>query len=272
VTASFRFAFPCNLKKERRNLGKRKRAEEKKNQGHLYKMSSPTVDAFFNRLGSIVTIGFLTIWILATVGFIYIDIEDSDWNLFETFLSISLFTYLIFRMIVASTNTKPDSIVYRLTTAHRRSRRGALAVLVCACSWIYGLFFKLLMLFLVNSYCIVIFSAHLYPNVFDILDEVAQLDSESPGSGIEVPNARYGRTFNKEEYFDAIEKMKEEVDFDPIQSLGWIPPRILVCCFALLWFSCSTLTLYVLRLCWKSIRVAFGPSSSPSAPPKTHVV
>ncbi|KAJ6000777.1 hypothetical protein N7481_001186 [Penicillium waksmanii] len=236
-------------------------------------MSSPTVDAFFNRLGSIVTIGFLTIWILATIGFIYIDVEGSDWNLFETFLSISLFTYLIFRMIVACTNTKLDSIVYRLTTAHRRSRRGALAVLVCACSWIYGLFFKILTLFLVNGFCIMMLSAHLYPDLFDQLDELSLPDSESPGSGIEVQNARYrSARYNKQEYFDAIEQMKMEADFDPVQALGWIPLRILLCCFALLWFSCCTLTLYVLRLCWKSIRVAFGPSSSPSTPPKTHVV
>ncbi|CAI7629125.1 unnamed protein product [Penicillium pancosmium] len=194
-------------------------------------MSSPTVDAFFNRLGSIVTIGFLTIWILVTVGFIYIDIEDSSWLLFETLLSISLFTYLIFRMIVACTNTNPDSIVYRLTTAHRRSRRGALAVLVCACSWIYGLFFKLMALFLVNSFCIMIFSAHLYPDFFDQMEEVSLPDPESPGSGVEVQNAGY--RFKKKDYFDAMEQMKEEVGFDPIQAFGWIPPRILLCCFAL---------------------------------------
>lgn len=173
-------------------------------------------------------------------------------------------------MIVACTNTKPDSIVYRLTTAHRRSRRGALAVLVCGCSWIYGLFFKLLMLFLVNCFFIMTFSAHLYPEFFDRMEEVSLPDSESPSSGVEVQNARY--RFNKKEYFDAMEHMKEEAGFDPIQALGWIPPRVLSCCFALVWFSCCTLTLYILRLCWKSIRVAFGPSSSPSAPPKTHVV
>lgn len=236
-------------------------------------MSSPTVDAFFNRLGSTVTIGFLSIWILAAVGFIYIDLEDSKWNFFHIFLSISLFAYLIFRMIVACTNTNPDSIVYRLTTAHRHSRRGALAVLVWACSWIYGLSLKFLTLFLINTFCVMIFSAHLYPETFDYLDGVSLPESENPGSSVEVPKPRYrGDLISKQEFLDSIEEMKTEAGFDPVQSLGWIPPRILLCCVALGWFAFSTLALYVFRLCWKSIKVAFGPASSPSAQPKSHVV
>jgi uncharacterized membrane protein len=236
-------------------------------------MSSPTVDAFFNRLGSIVTIGFLTVWILAAVGFIYIHIRHPARNFFDILLSTSLLTYLIFRMVVACTNTNPDSMVYRLTTAHRRSRRGALAVLVCACSWVYSLFFRLLTLFLVNFLCIIMFSAHLYPEAFDNLEGTPLPGLESSGSDIELQKARYSHgRLSKEEYFDSLEKLKKEVDFDPIQTFGWIPPRVLICCFALVWFACSTLMLYIVRLCWKSTRVAFGPSSSLPAPPKSHVV
>lgn len=229
-------------------------------------MSSPTLDIFFNRLGTTVTTGFLTLWITATLGFVVIEFLEPGWEIIDRTLCITLLAYLISRMIVACFNTKSDSIVYRLTTAHRHSRRGAFAVLLCACAWIYELFFKILVMAMMSFYSAVAFFAHLHPDFFDRLkDKVNALDGEIE-YGYKPP------TMSSEEFATAMKEFKEEVGFDPVTVFGWIPHRILLCCFALAWFSVATLALYILRLIWKSFKGAFGPASTPPAPRKSHVV
>ncbi|KAJ5179870.1 hypothetical protein N7492_003080 [Penicillium capsulatum] len=63
-----------------------------------------------------------------------------------------------------------------------------------------------------------------------------------------------------------IDEFKEKAGVDPRELFKWIPPKALVYFTILLWANLGVLSLYVLRISWKSIKGVFGslPSSGKS--------
>lgn len=232
---------------------------------------SPTVEAFFNRLHSTNTIAFLALWILTTTFFCVMDFQELKIYYFEALVSVSSLTYLICRMIVACSKTpRPDSMVYRLTTSHRRSRRSGLAMLVVTCVWAYQLFYKIITMVVVNMTAAAMLFAHFYPGALEKVNAATQkqaLQHDSIHGTDLAENWDLAAT---------LEELKVEMDFDAVRLFGWIPVPILLFCDALLWLALSSLALYVWHLLWSSIKLAFGPSRSSSshtpASSKTHVV
>lgn len=193
----------------------------------------------------------LTIWTATALGFAAMDIVNANRQLIEPLASISLFTYLSCRLIVA---LKPDddaqnahpSLAHLVTTAHRRSPQGAIAMLIFSCTWLYELAHKsMIMIFMTIFGGVITMAIHSEPWEME--------DTTSPSSESDAQETALAK----------IDDFKANVGFDPTALFRCIPPKALVYFVVLVWVNFGSLGLYVLRLAMRSMRAVFGSSLTP---------
>ncbi|KAJ6032123.1 hypothetical protein N7540_002855 [Penicillium herquei] len=223
---------------------------------------SPTFTTLVIRAHKTITIGMFGLWIAAALGFMKIDflmMDENKWEFLDLCLSTSLLTWLVCRLIVTvRKDIWGGSLVYRLGSAHRRqSRLDALVLFLFACGWIFEVLWKLMVMVWLTLLGGAVYAFHIYGDAIAELDENDQAELD----------------FNLPEALENMEKFKENMGFDPAQTFGWIPPKIMVSCLVLAWISSSTLSFYVVRVCWKSLKVIFRLPSEESAAsaPKLYV-
>lgn len=225
---------------------------------------SPTLVSLGLRAHNAITVGFLSLWVTVALGFAALDFVAFDWSFVNPMLSLSLLTYLICRLIAVFQNKSSDGgMVYFLTTAHRRSRRQALAVLLFTCGWIYEIILKILFMFVAT---LLSGSLLLYHHAgMKTLDDLETLDSKNPKSDLQLKEEHMAQEKAK------IDDFFKEVGFDPVEFLGWVPPKIMVFCIVLAWFGFGTLAFYIFRLAWLSLKRVFKLPTPEYGPEKQHV-
>ncbi|KAJ5725532.1 uncharacterized protein N7483_006889 [Penicillium malachiteum] len=223
---------------------------------------SPTLTTLVIRAHKVITIGIFSLWIAAAVGFMKIDflvMEEDEWEFFDLCLSTSLLTWLVCRLIVTvRKDIWGGSLVYRLSSAHHhQSRLDALVLFIFSCAWIWEVLLKMIIMIWLTVLGGAVYAFHIYG------DAIAEMDADTE-NGIE---------FDIPEALENIKKFKTEMKFDPAETFGWIPPKIMVACLVLAWISSSTLSFYVVRVGWKSLKVIFRLPSEESAAsaPKLYV-
>ncbi|KAJ5614100.1 hypothetical protein N7528_007754 [Penicillium herquei] len=223
---------------------------------------SPTLTTLVIRAHKALTIGMFSLWIVGALGSVQADfiMMDADqWEFLDLWISTSLLTWLVCRFIVTvRKNTWSGSLVSRLSCAHhRQSRRDAMVLLFFACSWTYQIILKLILMGWLTFLGGAIYAFHIYGDAIADLgpEKLAEMD------------------FDIEKTLEQVEKFKDWMGFDPVEVVGWISPRIMVVFVVIAWISFSTLCLYVVRVCWKSLKVIFRlPSEeTESAAPKLYV-
>ncbi|KAJ5584295.1 uncharacterized protein N7459_004095 [Penicillium hispanicum] len=182
----------------------------------------------------------LALWTLTALGFTALSIGSANRSLIEPAASISLLTYLVCRLIVfLQPGWQPDSLAHVVALAHRQSRQGALAMLVCACAWLYELASQAVMLFFVTF-----FGGILATAVYNDAFEETTANQDDLGADTTA--------------LAEIDAVKAKAGVDPTQLFKMIPPKLLVYFAALVWANFATLGVYVLRLAWRSVRVVLG--------------
>ncbi|KAJ5738818.1 hypothetical protein N7493_001973 [Penicillium malachiteum] len=223
---------------------------------------SPTLTTLVIRAHKALTIGMFGLWIAGALGFIKIDLimmDEGQWEFFDLCLSTSLLTWLVCRFsVTVRKNTWSGSLVYRLSCAHhRQSRRDALVLFFFACGWTYQVILRLILLGWLTLLGGAIYVFHIYSDAIEDLgpEKLAEMD------------------FDLDTTLKQIDKFKGWMGFDPVEVVGWISPRFMVLFLVISWISVTTLSFYVVRVCWKSLKVIFRlPSEEPeSAAPKLYV-
>ncbi|KAJ6003058.1 hypothetical protein N7451_005605 [Penicillium sp. IBT 35674x] len=214
---------------------------------------SPTVATLGLRAHKTFTICLLSLWIIAALGFTARDFTNHTWHFLDPFLSTSLLTYLVCRLIVAFQKCPRDgSMAYRLTSAHhRQSRREALATILFCCGWMYEVIWKLMIM----SFYTMIFGTMFVLDAFGDMLIAMEKDSEDKPD-MDVQKA-----------LESIEKAKDDLGFDPVKKkFGWVSPKVLLFCLCLGWVTIATLGLYILRITEKMFKVLCRlPSQKPAA-------
>lgn len=129
-------------------------------------------------------------------------------------------------------------------------------------------------MFFLNILSGAIYSAHAFP---EAMAEI-QKNAEAQAHWYHVANqngtaAMNGNMTEIDRNLTAqFELFKEEMGFDPIQLFGWMEPNVLLAFVSLAWFTFATLSLYVARLWWNSLKKAFSPTPATSTPEKLHDV
>ncbi|KAJ6111909.1 hypothetical protein N7523_007970 [Penicillium sp. IBT 18751x] len=205
--------------------------------------SSPP--SFGARLSTGISVTLLTLWVTTALGFTALDILNTSRSLVEPVASISLLTYLICRLIVLLQPTQNDSIAH-LLTAPRQSRGEAFAMLLFCGTWLYELVYKAMLMFFMTIFGGAI-AAAIYNDGFESTTELRTHSSDSDVAGTALVE---------------IDEFKEMVGIDPVQLFKRIPPQFLVYFAAFAWINFGSLTLYVLRLAWKSVKVVLGSPST----------
>ncbi|KAJ5198075.1 uncharacterized protein N7498_007192 [Penicillium cinerascens] len=197
------------------------------------------------RLYTAISVTLLTLWAITTLGFTALDILNTNRSLVEPIASLSLLTYLVCRLIVFLQPAQNESIAH-LLTAPRRSRGEALAMLLFCGTWLYELVHKAMLMFFMT-----IFGGAIATAIYNDKIEWTENPSDSDVDGTALAE---------------INEFKERAGVDPIEIFKRIPPKVLVYFAVLVWVNFGTLSVYVLRLAWRSVKLAFGaPPTSVSA-------
>ncbi|KAJ5668236.1 uncharacterized protein N7477_006806 [Penicillium maclennaniae] len=214
-------------------------------------MASST-PSFGARLYTGISVTLLTLWVTTALGFTALDILNTSRSLVEPIASVSLLTYLICRLIALLQPTQNDSIAH-LLTAPRHSRREAFAMLLFCGTWLYELVYKAMLMFFMTIFGGAI-AAAIYNDGFESTTEQQTHPSDSDVAGSALAE---------------IDEFKEMVGIDPVQLFKRIPPQFLVYFAIFAWINFGSLTLYVLRLAWKSVKVVLGSPSTTISREKT---
>ncbi|KAJ5273075.1 hypothetical protein N7478_008200 [Penicillium angulare] len=226
---------------------------------------SPTLILLSHRAHKVITITFLTLWILAATGFAVLDFVDG-WGYTHQFLSLSLLAYLICRLIVVFQKPGRDSSwAHMIVTARSRSRRRALATLVFSCGWIYEFVCKIFVLALMTLMSSAMIALHLMQDL-----EIAIHDNETKdGDSAELTTDMEKAKIDLEEAMAKIAEFHEEAGYDPVKLFGWMPPKLIIFCVITAWISVGTLAFYIARLAWKSLkRACMLPTPTVANPPE----
>lgn len=195
-----------------------------------------------------VSLVLLTSWSISTLGFTVLNILNDNSSLLAIAGSVSLLVYLTCRLVVLlQSNTQNDSIAYFLTTAHTRSRKEAIVMLLCTFTWLYELSYQFFFMLFATIFGGAIATA-IYNDAFVEVNEPNDLEP----SKSDIENTSLAE----------IEEFKAKAGVDPRVIFSWIPPKALVYLALLLWLNFWTLCLYVLRQTWRSARAVLGASSS----------
>lgn len=205
-----------------------------------------TTPSFGARLYTGISLTLLTLWATTALCFTALDILNTNRSLIEPIASISLLTYLICRLIVLLQPAQYDSIAY-LLTAPRRSRGEAFVMLLFCGTWLYELVYKAMLMFFMTIFGGAI-AAAIYNDEFESTAEQPSGPSDSDVAGTALAK---------------VDEFKEMVGVDPVEIFRRIPPRVLVYFAVLVWMNFGCLTLYVLRLAWRSAKVVLGAPSAP---------
>ncbi|KAL4965410.1 uncharacterized protein BDV14DRAFT_172646 [Aspergillus stella-maris] len=190
----------------------------------------------------------LSSWTLTALGFTALDVLNNNRTLTEVIASISLLTFLVCRLFVASQPKDESSIAQLLTTAYTRSRAASLTLLLLAGSWLYELLWKTVALFFVTLFGGV-FAAAIYNDAF-----VKQADSMN--NDVNVDNDLDSTTAALAEINEF--QKNTGLDVDPTELFKMIPPKLLVYVAVLVWLNFATLGLYVLKMAWRGVRGVLG--------------
>lgn len=202
--------------------------------------------SFGARLYTGISVTLLALWATTALGFAALDLLNTSRNLVEPIASISLLTYLICRLIVFLQPIHNDSIAH-LLTARRRSRGEAFAMLLFCGTWLYELVYKAMIMFFLT-----VFGGAIATAIYN--DELVTT-TETPG---DFSDSDVAGTALVE-----INEFKEMAGVDPVEIFKRIPPKFLIYFAVLVWANFGTLTLYVLRLAWRSAKSCLGaPSAS----------
>ncbi|KAJ5118859.1 hypothetical protein N7448_010564 [Penicillium atrosanguineum] len=204
-----------------------------------------TTPSLGTRLYAGVSVTLLSLWATTALSFTALDILNTNRSLVEPIASISLLTYLICRVIVLLQPGQDDSIAHFLTVP-RRSRGEAFAMLLFCGTWLYELVYKAMMMFFMTVFGGAI-AAVIYNDGFE---STAEKPSDPSGSDVA------GTALVEIDEFTAM------VGVDPIQIFKRIPPKFLAYFAVLVWMNFGSLTLFVLRLTWKSVKVVLGTPSA----------
>ncbi|KAJ5557108.1 hypothetical protein N7494_001023 [Penicillium frequentans] len=217
---------------------------------------SPTLATLGLRAHKTFTICLLSLWIIAALGFTALDFTDNTWHFLDPFLSTSLLTYLVCRlMVVFQKYPRDGSMAYRLTSAqHRQSRREALATVLFCCGWMYEVILKLMIMFFFTMICGTMFAHDAFGDMMIAMEE----DSEDKPD-VDVQKA-----------LESIKKAKDDLGFDPVKKFGWVSPKALLFCLCLGWVTIVTLGLYILRITGKMIKVLCRLPSEKTAAHKSY--
>ena len=201
--------------------------------------------SFGSRLYTAIAIVLLTLWTTTALGFAALDVINENRGLIQPIASISLLTYLVCRLLVfTQSNTHNDSIAHFLTTTHQRSRGEALAMLLFSCSWLYELLHKAMIMFFMTIVGGALATA-IYNDALETTVTIHPSDSDLEQTALMK-----------------MSEFKDEAGVDPTELFKRIPPKFLAWVAALAWINFGTLSLYVLRLTWKSMRTVLGSSSA----------
>ncbi|KAJ5921452.1 hypothetical protein N7466_009778 [Penicillium verhagenii] len=186
----------------------------------------------------------LTSWTITSLGFSALNILNANRSLIGTAASISLLTYLACRLLVLTQPNIPnDSIARLLTTAHRGSRRHALATFAFTCAWLYELLSQALIMVFMT-----IFGGAIAAAIYN--------------ESVEEPVGPVNRSVSDMQNTSLVEigEFKDKVGVDPVALFKLIPPKALIYFAVLVWANFATLGLYVLRLWWRSAMLVLGSS------------
>ncbi|KAJ5889537.1 hypothetical protein N7504_010347 [Penicillium tannophilum] len=212
---------------------------------------SPTLATLGLQAHKTFIICLLGLWIIAALGFIALEFTDDTWHFLDSFLSTSLLTYLVCRLIVVLQKYPRDgSMAYRLTSAHhRQSRREAFAMILFCCGWMYEVVWELIVMFVFTMICGTMF-AH------DALgDMIIAMEYSEDKPDVDVQKA-----------LENVEKARHDLGFDPVKKFGWVSPKVLLLCLFLGWVTIVTLGLYILRITGRLLKVLCRlPSERPAA-------
>ncbi|KAJ5279972.1 hypothetical protein N7478_005344 [Penicillium angulare] len=189
-----------------------------------------------------ISVALLASWSISTLIFTLLNVVNDKGSLMETIGSVSLLTYLACRLILflQPTTSRNDSIAHFFTTAHLRSRKEALVMFLISWTWLYELAYQFFFMLFAT-----IFGGAIAVAIYNDPD----LDlSESDMDNTALAN---------------IEEFTEKSGLDLRTSLNWVPPRALVYVGLILWLNFASLCVYVLRVSWRSAKVALGNSSHP---------
>lgn len=210
--------------------------------------------SFGSRVYTSISIALLTGWTLTALAFSALDLLNQSRKFIEPIASISLLTFLACRMVVFLDPSQkspdgdqyPNSIAHRLTTGYRQSRRHALAMLLFSAAWLYEIAFKAVIMFFTTVFGGVM-AAAIYNDAFQRVEET-----------VNDPVANASASDLDETSLAQIEDFKDMAGFDPVALFKMIPPQVFIYCAALAWVNLAALTIYVLRISWRSIKVVFG--------------
>lgn len=205
------------------------------------------------------TVLFLGLWVLQLAGFTALDVLEEDPSYLDSFLSISLLTYLICRLIVFFQGYNRDgSMAYRLTSAHHRhSRKEALLSTIFSLGWIYSLLCKFFLMFISTFMSSIILVSHYYG------DDIVQ--AEKDGLIEDKGQMDFATAMEK------MEEYQEALGFDAVELFAWIPWQLLIGLAVVAWITFGTLFFYVVRVAWKSVVVVFRIPQEKSVAPKLYV-
>ncbi|KAL2816609.1 hypothetical protein BDW59DRAFT_153195 [Aspergillus cavernicola] len=206
--------------------------------------------AALTRVYTALAVFILASWTIIVLGFTALDVLNTNRSLIELIASPSLLTFLICRLLVVSqSNGTQDetTIAHSLTTAHLRSPRNALILLLLTLSWLYEILFKCVMMLFVTFFGGILATA-IYSEGLTETGTTAPAD-DGPDTKALVQAGEF----------------KENTGVDLVEIVRMIPAKALIYVVVLVWVSIATLGLYVLRLAWRSLRVVFGSSSVAAA-------
>jgi len=203
---------------------------------------APSISSIGVRLYTAISVTLLALWATTALGFTALDILNINSSLVGPIASISLLTYLVCRLIVFLQPAQNGSIAH-LLTAPRRSRSEAFAMLLFCCAWLYELVSKAMLMFFMTIFGGAI-AAAIYNDKLEPIENLS--DSDVEGTALAE-----------------IDEFKEMAGVDPVEIFRRIPPKVLVYFAVLVWVNFGTLSLYVLRLAWRSVKVVFGAPLAP---------
>ncbi|KAJ5908635.1 hypothetical protein N7495_001317 [Penicillium taxi] len=213
--------------------------------------------SFGAQLYRAVSIAVLSLWATTALGFTALDVLNTNNNLVSPVASISLLTYLICRILVY-TQGQNDSIAH-LLTAPRRSRGEALAMLLFCGTWLYELVYKAMLMFFLTLFGGIMATAISNDNFESESGSESEFAAESFASDSDMAGSALAE----------IDQFKESAGVDPVEIFKRIPPKLLVYFAIIIWVNFGTMSLYVLRLSWRSVKVVLGtPPASNSVSEK----
>ncbi|OGM49906.1 hypothetical protein ABOM_001443 [Aspergillus bombycis] len=169
----------------------------------------------------------LLAWTLTALTFTALNVLNSKSSYLEVIASTSLLTFLICRLLVASSpsNRQDDTIARLIASADYGSRRGAVVLFSLCCTWLYELLNQAVLLFFMTIFGSVMATA-IYNDAFT--DNVVDSDESTTAVSVEM------------------DKFEDMVGFNPTQMFKLIPPRLLVYFVGLVWLNFLSLGAYVL--------------------------